>query len=174
MLGALCFWSCCNGVHIVNIWSSSSVTLHDFLDDFLLKFLLGLRHFNAQFTPLATQDKTVLFTISGVQRRCVWAVGGLGAAACLACVAAVDRQARQSCLVWCGGVKLPPDKCVLRRSASGGRTAPPDTLRHRPDTERTCVTVGRLHSHRHTRHDKTVLSVSCLVWRCELAVSGIV
>jgi len=23
-------------------------------------------------------------------------------------------------------------------------------------------------SHRHNRHDKTVLSVSCLVWRCEL------
>jgi len=42
----------------------------------------------------------------GVQRRCVWAVGRLGVAACLACVAAaaVDRQARQSCLVWCAGV----------------------------------------------------------------------
>jgi len=32
----------------------------------------------------------------------VWAVGRLGVAACVA--AAVDRQARQSCLVWCGGV----------------------------------------------------------------------
>jgi len=43
-------------------------------------------------------------------------------AACLACVAAaaVDRQARQSCLVWC---------------------APPDTPRHRLDTERTCLAV---------------------------------
>jgi len=29
---------------------------------------------------------------------------------------------------------------------------------------------GRLSSHRHTRHDKTVLSVSCLAWRCELAL----
>jgi len=40
-----------------------------------------------------------------LQRRCVWAVGRLGVAACLACVAAaaVDRQARQSCLVWRGG-----------------------------------------------------------------------
>jgi len=40
-----------------------------------------------------------------LQRRCVWAVGWLGVAACLACVAAaaVDRQARQSCLVWRGG-----------------------------------------------------------------------
>jgi len=32
----------------------------------------------------------------------VWAVGRLGVAACVA--AAVDRQARQSCLVWSGGV----------------------------------------------------------------------
>ena len=29
---------------------------------------------------------------------------------------------------------------------------------------------GRLSSHRHTRHDKTVLSVSCLACRCELAL----
>jgi len=55
---------------------------------------------NAQFTPPARHDKTVL----SVSAR-------------------------------------PPDKCVLRRSASGGRTAPPDTLRHRPDTERTCLAV---------------------------------
>ena len=36
----------------------------------------------------------------------VAACGRLGVAACLACVvaAAVDRQARQSCRVWCGGV----------------------------------------------------------------------
>jgi len=36
----------------------------------------------------------------------VAAVGWLGVAACLACVAAaaVDRQARRSCLVWCGGM----------------------------------------------------------------------
>ena len=42
----------------------------------------------------------------GIQRRCVWAVGRLGVAACLACVAAaaVDRHSRQSCRVWCGGV----------------------------------------------------------------------
>ena len=55
-----------------------------------------------------------------------------------------------------------PDKYVLRRTVSGGRTAPPDTLRHRPDTERTCWRSGRLNSHRYTRDDKTVLSVSCL------------
>ena len=28
--------------------------------------------------------------------------------------------------------------------------------------------LGRLNSHRRTRHDKTVLSVSCLAWQCEL------
>jgi len=44
-----------------------------------------------------------VYILRGVQRRCVWAVGRLGVAACLACVAAaaVDRQARQSCRVWC-------------------------------------------------------------------------
>ena len=30
---------------------------------------------------------------------------------------------------------------------------------------------GRLNSHRHTRHDKTVLSVSCLAWYYELALT---
>jgi len=30
---------------------------------------------------------------------------------------------------------------------------------------------GRLNSHRHTRQDKTVLSVSCLASRCELGIS---
>ena len=84
----------------------------------------------------------VFFILRGVQRHCVWAVLRLGVAACLACVAAaVDWQARRSCLVWCGGVNWPPDKCILRRSASGGRTALPDTVRHRPDTERTCLAV---------------------------------
>ena len=52
------------------------------------------------------QQSTACLHFRGVQRLCVWAVGQLGVAACLACVAAaaVDRQARQSCLVWCGGV----------------------------------------------------------------------
>jgi len=89
------------------------------------------------------QQSTACLHLRGVQRRCVWAVGRLSVAAWLACVAAaVDRQARKSCLVWCGVVNWPPDKCVLRRSASGGRTAPPDALRHKPDTERTCLAVG--------------------------------
>jgi len=43
---------------------------------------------------------THVYILRGVQRRCVLAVGQLGTAACLACVAAaVDRQARRSCLV---------------------------------------------------------------------------
>ena len=105
------------------------------------------------------------------------AVGRLGVAACLACVAAAaaDRRARQSCLVWCGGVIWPPARCVLRRSESGGRTAQPDTLRHRPDTERTCMAVAcradSINSHRHTRHDKTVLSVSCMGYELDNAIN---
>ena len=55
-----------------------------------------------------TQQSTARLHLGGVQRRCVWAVGRLGVAACLACVAAVavDRQARQSCRVWRGGVNI--------------------------------------------------------------------
>ena len=52
-------------------------------------------------------------------------------------------KTRRSCLRRIRRCELSrPDKCVLRRSASGGRTAPPDALRHRPDTERTCLAVG--------------------------------
>ena len=51
-------------------------------------------------------------------------------------------KTRRSCLCRIWRCELSrPDKCVLRRSASGGRTAPPDTPRHRPDTERTCLAV---------------------------------
>ena len=50
----------------------------------------------------------------------------------------------------------------------GVRPAVAPTVPAPPDTERTCRAVGRLNSHLHTRHDKTVLSVSCPVWRCEL------
>jgi len=46
-----------------------------------------------------------------------------------------------SCLMWRCELSR-PDKCVLRPSAFGGRIAPPDTLQHRPDTERTCQAVG--------------------------------
>jgi len=43
------------------------------------------------------QQSAACLHFRGVQRRCVWAVGRLGVAACLACVAAaaVDRQARR-------------------------------------------------------------------------------
>jgi len=68
-----------------------------------------------------------------------------------------------SCLMW--RCDWPPDKRVLRRSASGGRTAPPDTLRRRPDTERTVWLSGRLSSHRQTRHDKIQQFCLCPVWR---------
>jgi len=51
------------------------------------------------------QSTQRVYILRGVQRRCVWAVGRLGVAAFLAFVAAaVDRQVRQSCRVWCGGV----------------------------------------------------------------------
>jgi len=54
------------------------------------------------------QQSTACLHFRGVQSRCVWAVGPLGVAACLTCVAAaaVDRQARQSYRVRCGGVNL--------------------------------------------------------------------
>jgi len=83
----------------------------------------------------------------------VWAVGRLGVAACLACVtaAAVDWQARQSCRVWC---ELTAGQV---RSASGGRTAPPDTLRCG-----THLSGGRADSI-HTATTKQ--SYLCRVWR---------
>jgi len=71
------------------------------------------------------------------------------------------------CRVRCGGANLPPEKYILCRRASGGLTAPPDTLRHTPTLNALVGRSGRLSSHRHTRHDKTVLSVSCPVCRCE-------
>jgi len=50
------------------------------------------------------QQSAACLDIRGVQRRCVWAVGRLGVAACLASVAAaaVDRQARRLSLVASG------------------------------------------------------------------------
>ena len=87
---------------------------------------------NAQFTPPARQDKTVLSDSVCRIRRCE-----------------LSR----------------PDKCVLRRSASGGRITPPDTLRHRPlrpDTERTCLAVDptELTPPHQTRQNRPVCFVS--------------
>ena len=75
-----------------------------------------------------------------------------------------------------GGLAARPS-CMagLRRGGSG------HCLRHRCDrpthsdadpTQNAPVwRSGRLNSHRpHTRHDKTVLSVSCLAWQCELGI----
>jgi len=43
------------------------------------------------------------------------------------------------------------------------------TPRHRQEARNAPVwRLSRLNSHHHTRHDKTVLSVSSLVWQCEL------
>ena len=55
------------------------------------------------------------------------------------------------------------DKCVLRR-VSGVRAAPPDTLRHRPDTQRTCLEVGADSVHTATPNT-TKQSRLCRVWR---------
>jgi len=45
------------------------------------------------------QQATACFHFRGIQRCCLWAVGRLGDAACLVCVAvAVDWQAQRSCL----------------------------------------------------------------------------
>jgi len=65
-------------------------------------------------------------------------------------------KTRRSCLCRVRRCELSrPDTCVLRRSASSGRTAPPDT----DQTQNAPVwRSGRLSSHRHTGHDKTVVS----------------
>ena len=96
----------------------------------------------------------------------MWAVGRLGVAACLACIAAVDRQAQHSCLVCCQLSR--PDKCVLRRSATGGHSGSACTTRHTPTLNTIVRPVCLLNSHRHNRHDKTIVSVSCRARRCEL------
>ena len=76
---------------------------------------------------------------------------------------------RQCCLCRVGRCELSrPDRptsafCVgVRPAVATAVPAPPDTLRSRTHLS------GRLSSYRNARHDKTVLSVSCLVPRCEL------
>jgi len=65
----------------------------------------------------------------------------------------------------------PPDRptsafCVgVRPAVAPAVPAPP---RHTPTLNALVGRSGRLSSHRHTRHDKTLLSASCLVCRCEL------
>ena len=63
---------------------------------------------------------------------------------------------------------LPTSAFCMRRSASGGRTGSACAARHTPTLNALVGRSGRLSSHRHTRHDKTLLSASCLVCRCEL------
>jgi len=155
--------------------------------------LIGCSETNSQFTPPVTRhDKTVLsvlcqavwiesrdrleksadhprrvaFSLSyatvhrvftflrGVQRRCVWVVGRLGVAACLACVAAaaVDRQARQSCRLWCPGVNWTIAVNVFGLQIFSRRQSWQSSSQRRSGSDT----------------DKTVLS--CLAWRCELAL----
>ena len=69
-----------------------------------------------------------------------------------------------SCLVWrcelTSGQVRSASECVRRSHCAA---------RYTPTTQNALVGWwGRLNSHRHTRHDKTVQSVSCLVCRCEL------
>jgi len=71
-----------------------------------------------------------------------------------------------SCLVWrcelTAGQVRSASECVRRSHCAARRT--PTQTGHRTHLS------GRLSSHRHTRQDKTVLSVSCPAWRCELAL----
>jgi len=81
-----------------------------------------------------------------------WAVWWLGIAACLACVAAavVDWQVRQSCLVW------------WRELTAGQMRSASECIRvvalHRQTQNSPVWHSGQLNSHRHTKHDKTVVS----------------
>ena len=101
-------------------------------------------------------------------------VGGW-TASCLPGLCRGGRQAGAtvlSCLVWRCELSLPyrPTNafCVgVRPAVALHRPTHSDTdLTQNPPVRRS----GRLNSHRHARHDKTVLSVSCLAWRCELSL----
>ena len=58
------------------------------------------------------------------------------------------------------------------RSASECVRRSHSAARHTPTQNAPVWRSGRLNSHRHIRHDKTVLSLSCLALRCELAFSN--
>ena len=72
------------------------------------------------------------------------------------------------------GVRAARRSCLPGLRHSGGRLAGAAVLSclatagHTPTQNALVGRQGRLHSHRQTRHDKTVLSVSCLACRCEL------
>jgi len=100
-------------------------------------------------------------------------VGGRAARrSCLLCrrrggggrLAGAGRAAVLSCLV---------RRCELTtgqvRSASECVRWSHCAAQHTPTQNALVRRSGRLSSHRHTRQDKTVLSVSCLAWRCELS-----
>ena len=89
----------------------------------------------------------------------MWAVGRLGVAACLACVvaAAVDRQARQSCRVWCAGVNWTIALNVSRLKQFFCR--------------RQSLSCRVSSSRRRGRHDTDRTVLSGLAWRCEWGIT---
>ena len=75
---------------------------------------------------------------------------------------------RRSCLCRVRRCELSrPDKCVLRPECVRRSHRQCLCRQTHSDAERTCRADS---SHRRTRHDKTVLCLSCLVCRCELNV----
>jgi len=82
------------------------------------------------------------------------------------------RPTRRSCLCRVRRCELSlPDRQTSAFASECVRRSHRQCLRRQrhSDAECTCrAGSGRLNSHRHTRHDKTVLSVPCLMCRCEL------
>jgi len=89
----------------------------------------------------------------------VWAVGRIDVAACLACVVAtaVDRQARQSCRVWCAGVNWTIALNVSRLQRFFCR--------------RQSLSCRVSSSRRRGRHDTDRTVLSGLAWRCEWGIT---
>jgi len=86
--------------------------------------------------------------------------------------ATAPDQTRRSCLCRIRRCELSrPDKCAfcvgVRPAVALRRPTHSDTDQSRNAAVWRSI---RLNSQRRARHDKTVLSVSCLAWRCELAL----
>ena len=63
-------------------------------------------------------------------------------------------------------------KCRQVRAASECVRRSHCAARHTPTQNAPVWRSGRLNPHRPSRHDRTSLPVSCLAWRCELALTG--
>jgi len=128
-----------------------------------------------------------VYILRGARRRCVWAVGRLGVAACVA--AATAATSRRT-----------PTQTRHRTHRSGGRadsvhTATPDTTKKsclccvllclcvldncylRVQTSNfpsaTVLSCRESNSRRRGRHDTDRTVLSCLVWRCELGIHSV-